>query len=224
MTDAPWLFVLVAAGSFQIGRGAPIEGIPFVLGAAALVADELGWLRAVDRTFGTPRAPGWVVAVAITVSAAVIGIAPEFGWVAALLVAAGGAAAIRPMWGRRPAFVVDEDGQRGIRRAAIWWAGIAIALCLWELASFFLGLPSARADWEHPALSDLVKPAIDAPFARAVLFGLWVAVGWAFARRGWSASDDVADSGEPHRSDESGAEPASGRDADADAVNGSAAS
>ncbi len=185
--DAVWIGILIAAGSFQIGRGAPVEGIPFVLGAVALALDELGWLGRADGVARRPAAPRWVVVVGVVMSAAVIGIAPEFGWVAAVIVAAAGLAAIAPSWGRRePEYAPDETARRGIRRAAVWWAGVAVALCLWELGSFFAGLPSARADWEHPALSDLVKPAIGVPFARAVLFGCWVAAGWAFVRRGWA--------------------------------------
>jgi len=187
--DAAWLFVLVAAGGFQVGRGAPIEGIPFILGAIALALDSLGWLRPLNRAIAQPGAPSWVVAAVIAVSAVVIGAAPEFGWVAAVVVAAAGVAAVRPTWGRRePEYLPDAGERRGISRAALCWAGVAIALCLWELASFFLGLPSARADWEHPALSDLVKPAVDEPLARAVLFAAWLATGWAFVRRGWGES------------------------------------
>lgn len=184
--DAAWLFVLVAAGGFQIGRGAPIEGVPFILGAIALVLDSLGWLRPLDSAVTQPRAPSWVVVTVIALSAVVIGAAPEFGWVAAVVVAAAAVAAVRPTWGRRePGSLSDAGGGRGIRHAALCWAGVAIALCLWELASFLLGLPSARADWEHPALSNLVKPAVDEPLSRAVLFAAWLATGWAFIRRGW---------------------------------------
>jgi len=181
-----WVGILVAAGAFQAGRGAPIEAIPFAAGALALVGDGLGRMRRADVPVARPSLPGWVVAAGVVVSAALIGLTPEFGWVAGALVTAAGLAAVAPTWGRRvPGFAVDQAGRRGIRTAAIVWAALAIALCLWELLSFFLGLPSARADWEHPALSDLVKPAIDAPLARAALFALWVLAGWAFVRRGW---------------------------------------
>jgi hypothetical protein len=71
---------------------------------------------------------------------------------------------------------------------------------VWELTSFWAGLPSARADWRHPALSDLIRPAIGVPLGRAALFAVWLAGGWALVRRGWGrtpAAQDPAEPGQP---------------------------
>lgn len=191
--DAAWVAILLAAGSFQIGRGAPVEGIPFVGAALALAGDRLGWLGRADGPIARPEAPRWLVWGAVIAGAAVVGVTPEFGWQAGALVGLAGLAAVVPTWKRRePGYLFGEHAEPGIRHAAIWWAGVAVALCLWELASFFAGLPSARADWEHPALSDLLRPALDFAPVRAVLFAGWVAAGWALVRRGWRAEPATA--------------------------------
>jgi hypothetical protein len=194
--DAAWVAILLAAGSFQIGRGAPVEGVPFVAGALALAADRLGWLRRFDTAIARPEAPRWAVWAVVIAAAIVIGATPEFGWPAGVLVAAAGLSAVLPTWQRRESgFAFGESAESGIRHAAIWWAGVAVALCLWELAAFFAGLPSAHADWQHPALSDLLRPAIGVAPLRALLFAAWLAAGWALVRRGWRPAP--ADGGGP---------------------------
>jgi hypothetical protein len=195
LADACWIGILLAAGSFQIGRGAPAEGVPFVLAALALVADELGVLGRADVALAAPRAPRWAVAAVIAAAAVAVAVTREFDWPAAVLVTAAGLAAVAPAWSARqprgpfdgPALPVADRMPAAVRRAALGWAAVAVALCLWELAAFFAGLSSASADWEHPALSDLVRPAVGLPPVRALLFAAWLAAGWAFARRGWPA-------------------------------------
>jgi hypothetical protein len=193
VTDAPWLGILVAAGAFQFGRGAPIEGIPVALGFAALLADALGWLKPADRVARRPAVPTWVLVVALVVGGAVVALLPEFGWIDAVIVLAVALAAIVPAWGRRGPAWVEVDDRRPLRRAAVAWSAVMVALCVWELVSFFTGLPSARASWRHPALSDLVKPAIDVPISRGVLFAVWLAAGWALVRRGWGRRPEPAE-------------------------------
>ena len=64
------------------------------------------------------------------------------------------------------------------------WAAAGVALCLWELASFFLAMPSPAAESAHPPLSDLIDPIFANPLGRAGCAALWLLAGAALLRRG----------------------------------------
>jgi hypothetical protein len=77
-----------------------------------------------------------------------------------------------------------EPPARAIRRTAILWAAVAVATCLWELTSFVLArvLPEQKA--QHPAISDLLDPALDQFWFRALFVVGWMALGLALLSRG----------------------------------------
>jgi hypothetical protein len=77
-----------------------------------------------------------------------------------------------------------DTPSRAIKRAAVLWSILGVSLCLWELGSFFLGMPSPTAEYAHPPLSDLIGPLLDDPFGRAVGAALWLLGGAALLRRG----------------------------------------
>ena len=186
-----WIAILVLCGSFQVYRGAPVDGVFFLAAGAALLADAAGWLSALDR-YPLPRVH---VAVQLTLGAlavAVITFAPQFGLAAFLTVAVIGATAIIVAW-RDDGLARSSRAQReqpdrvlriALRRSAVLWACAGIFLCLWELASFFLAMPSPTAEFEHPPLSDLLDPLVANPFGRAVCAALWLLAGAALLRRG----------------------------------------
>jgi hypothetical protein len=63
-------------------------------------------------------------------------------------------------------------------KGALPWAVVAVAFTIWELYAALRGSTPA-----HPTLSILMGPLIDPPPARAIGYGLWLAVGlWAVRR------------------------------------------
>ena len=70
-----------------------------------------------------------------------------------------------------------------VRRAAILWSVVGVACCLWEVASFLLGLPSPEAAIAHPSISALFDPILDTFEGRAIFTVLWLLLGIALLRR-----------------------------------------
>lgn len=58
------------------------------------------------------------------------------------------------------------------------WAALVVALAAWEVAAF-LQLPRSA----HPTLSSLANLAFESHPVRAAAFALWMAAGYAMARR-----------------------------------------
>ncbi|MES2172101.1 MAG: hypothetical protein V4479_15490 [Actinomycetota bacterium] len=71
-----------------------------------------------------------------------------------------------------------------IARTAALWAGVGVALCLWELTMYMLGsyLPAGRTGF--PALSDLLDPMLNTPVGRIVFVVAWLLCGVGLLRRG----------------------------------------
>lgn len=187
-----WIAILVICGSFQIYRGAPVDGVFFLAAGAALLADAAGWLTRLARY----PLPGVHLAVQITfgaIAVAIIVFAPQFSLVDLIVVGVIGVIALVVAWrddDTTPGSRSESDDprsaalRRAIRRSAILWAAAGIVLCLRELVSFFLAMPSPEAEFDHPPLSDIVQPIAADPVGRGVLVALWLLAGWALLRRG----------------------------------------
>ena len=199
-----WIAILVICGSFQIYRGAPVDGAFFLGAGAALLADAAGWLAKADR-YRLPRVRFAAQVALGAIAVAVITFAPPWGIADVLVVGVVGVTALIVGWrddeqfppgafrsgslSPRPAGENRADGQAGeLRRAArlsaVLWACAGVFLCLWELSSFFLAMPSAQAEADHPPLSDLIGPIVANPVGRAACVALWLAGGAALLRRG----------------------------------------
>jgi len=185
-----WIAILVLCGSFQLYRGAPIDGVFFLAAGAALLADAAGWLGALDRA-PLPRLRLAAQIVLGAIAVAVIAFAPQFGVAALITVAVIGATALIVAWcgeGSAERGGADEERdvvlRRALRRSAVLWSAAGVFLCLWELASFFLAMPSATAEFEHPPLSDLLDPIVADPLGRAACAALWLLAGAALLTRG----------------------------------------
>jgi hypothetical protein len=182
-----WIAILLICGGFQIYRGAPIDGAFFLAAGAALLADAAGLLSSIAR-YRLPRLHLIVQIVLGTFAVAVITFAPQFGIADLVVVGVIGATAILVAW-RDDDLVEepkDEDAslRRALRRSAILWSVAGVALCLWELSSFFLAMPSPQAELAHPPLSDLIDPIVANPFGRALCAAAWVLGGAMLLRRG----------------------------------------
>jgi hypothetical protein len=89
---------------------------------------------------------------------------------------------VRSRTGQRERRAADP---RAIRRTAVAWAVTGVATCVWELTSWILGrvLPE-QAALQHPAISDILDPALDQLWFRAVFVAAWIALGLALVTRG----------------------------------------
>lgn len=188
-----WIAILLICGSFQIYRGAPIDGAFFLAAGAALLADAAGWLRRLDR-YPLPRLHLAVQIVLGVLAVAVITLAPQWSVADLVVVCVIGATAVIVSWRGDDIYPVDTEAERSVEqaealrraavRSAVLWACAGVFLCLWELLHFFLAMPSPQAEWDHPVLSDLIDPIVANPIGRAVCATLWILGGAALLRRG----------------------------------------
>jgi len=186
LRSAPWIAILVLTAVVQFVRTAPVDGAVFGLLAVALLIDALG---AGPRVAALSR-PGLVPVLTAGLAAALVLIlTPRHGVADGIVLVGVGVVALVPAWagvrpGREKSRGPQPGGTRALRRTAILWAGVAVTTCLWELTSFVLGrmLPEQKA--QHPAISDLIDPALDQFWFRAVFVVGWIALGIALLARG----------------------------------------
>jgi hypothetical protein len=174
----------------QFVRDAPIDGTVFAVVGAGLLADALGMVPHI----GPLARPGMVPVLAAAVVATVLlTVTPRHGLVDGIVLVGVGVAAIVSGWpGVRPAPAAARSTARGprpgdaaaVRRTAILWAAVALATCAWELISFVFGRISPELKAQHPAISDLLDPALDQLWSRALFVVAWIALGLALLSRG----------------------------------------
>ncbi|TAM66174.1 MAG: hypothetical protein EPN48_17675 [Microbacteriaceae bacterium] len=193
--DSPWIGILGLTSIFQFIRGAPTDGVVFLGASLLLVLDALGLLRFAHAV----RTPRTIVTYSVGVFVvALLALLPRYGLADGVIVVGVGITLIPFAWSDpaaptsadRPRHGSARDGGAkdtpfpAVRRAAILWSGLAIALCLWEVGSFFLGMPSPAATYAHPALSDLIDPLLNNPLGLAAGAAVWILGGAALMRRG----------------------------------------
>lgn len=165
----PWIAILVIIGTVQLIRDAPVDSVIFAVVAVLIALDAAGVL---------PQPPAVQVPLAALVVAGVLAagllvLVPRHGLFAGIVVSAVGLAAVAIAWSRPTARA--RMPQRRVLRGAILWASITIVLCLWELSSFLLGRYTVDTKIAHPAVSDLLDPAIDTVPGRIIFVVVWVA-------------------------------------------------
>ncbi len=190
LRSAPWIAIVSLTAAVQFVRAAPVDGAVFAVVALALLADAVG---IVPRVAPIAR-PGIVPVLAAALAAALLlALTPRHGVVDGIVLVGVGAAALLAGWaGVRPGAPPRPEKRRGprpgdaaaVRRTAILWAAVGVATCAWELTSFVLGriLPEQKA--QHPAISDLIDPALDQFWFRALFVVGWIALGIALLGRG----------------------------------------
>jgi hypothetical protein len=175
---APWVAIPLIIAAVQVVRGEAFDATLFAVVAVLLALDLTGVLPE-PPAVRLPLAP--VIAAGVVVVGALT-LAPRHGVVAGLIVAAVGIAGAVIAWTPTRATVPPDRAR--LRRGAVLWAGVAVALCLWELSSFLLGRDTEAAKLAHPAVSDLLDPALDDWAGRLVFAVLWVAAGIGLLRAG----------------------------------------
>lgn len=173
----PWTLILVTTGLFQVFRGAPVDGAFFLVIAALLVADAFGLVRVPETRM--PRR-GAMFGIAVVLGVLMV-IAPRHGWVEGLIVSAIGVSVLIFAWPNPEATKATADP---LRRAAIAWSLVGVALALWEVSSFLLGLPSPQAQYAHPSISLLFDPVLDTVLGRTAYTAVWLLAGIGLLRRG----------------------------------------
>ena len=182
----PWIAIVAITAAVQFIRAAPVDGVVFGIVAIALLADAIGLVPPLPSV----ARPGIVpVLVGAAAAAVLLALTPRHGVVDGIVLIAAGIVAIPAAWaGVRPGVERGRGPQPGntaaVRRTAILWAAAGVATCLWELTSFVLGrvLPEQKA--LHPAISDLLDPALDQLWFRALFVLGWIALGLALLSRG----------------------------------------
>lgn len=186
--NLPWIAIVALTAVVQFVRGAPVDGVVFALVGAALLVDAAGLLPRTHRLTRPAAIPTLLGMVAV---AALLILTPRHGVVDGVLLAGLGLVVAPFAWsGVRSPAGADErrrSDPRALRRTAIAWALTGIATCVWELTSWLMGrvLPPAQAR-QHPAISDLLDPALDQLWFRALFVTAWLALGLALVTRGRS--------------------------------------
>jgi hypothetical protein len=176
---AAWVAILILTGGFQIYRGAPVDGAVFLAMAGALILDLAGILPE-PRT--TEWRPSRIILIGVLGAAAVVlALTPRHGIGDGIAIAISGILVFLVAWPQRAAPAGSAWTPR-MRRTATLWAGVGIAICLWELTMFFLGAYVDRNAF--PALSDLLDPLLDQPIGRILFAAGWLVGGVALLRRG----------------------------------------
>jgi hypothetical protein len=172
----PWwratpFLIIVVAGLFHLGRGAPVDGIVFLATAAALaLAEVTDPAPPKDRGIPAPAVlmaipAGWVIAMwqpgTVPIAVAVGLTGPPMLYLAL----------------RRGGHAEHTD-------AGSWWpwAVTGVAICLWELTSFLQQSDAATANPDHPTLSAVLEPIFDHNPGRTVMIVVWLAAGIFLAR------------------------------------------
>lgn len=182
LTVAAWILILALTGGFQFYRNAIADGTVFLVMAAALIVAQIPAFRRLSEYRWQPRRV--VVVIALAVAAAVLILTPRHGFADGLVIIASGILVFVVAWPNPPTDeTADNTWTPRMRRSALAWAILGIVFCLWELAMYFLGL-GQTGRLQYPALSDLLDPALNNPFERAIFVVLWLAAGVGLARRG----------------------------------------
>ncbi len=178
----PWTLILIITGLFQVFRGAPIDGAFFLGIGAVLIADAAGLMHLAGT--GQPRLV--VLLCAAAVLGTLMAFAPRHGIVEGVIVAGVGLSVLVFAWRAPAESLAVEPGVMPdtVRRGAILWSVLGVAVCVWEVGSFLLGLPSLEAAYKHPSISVLLDPLVGTAFGRIVFIAAWLLGGIALLRRG----------------------------------------
>jgi hypothetical protein len=178
----PWIAILVIIGTVQLIRDAPVDAVVFAVVAVLIALDAAGVIPQPPAV----RLPLAAMMIGGVLAAAVLVLAPRHGLLAGIVVSAVGLASVAFAWSRPAAETRMTRGP--VLRGAILWASITIVLCLWELSSFLLGRYTVDTKVAHPAVSDLLDPAVDTIPGRVVFVVVWLAAMIGFVRVGSARS------------------------------------
>ncbi|PYI69065.1 hypothetical protein CVV68_04545 [Arthrobacter livingstonensis] len=133
-----------------------------------------GELRGEHR--GARVVPRWLwIGIAVgtgAISLAVVVLAPEGSSGIPAVVCLVGAAMLLVAWPDPPR--PPGPPAPRVRRAAYWWAGVVLFLCIWELGTYFIDRFAPDETAVFPPLTDLLQPLFDGDSSRWFMTGLWL--------------------------------------------------
>jgi hypothetical protein len=181
----PWIAILALTATFHFYRGVPIDGWIFLTLAVALAGDRVRKSRTIRRTVAPEhsnaptRARMWLVGgtlAAVTVLVwAVLLLAPQTSIGVPAVVGMVGVVMLIVAWPDPPVAAPRAAGQRRrVRRAAYWWSGVVLFLCLWELGTYFIDRFAPTDEGIYPPLTDLLAPLFTDASSRWFMTALWL--------------------------------------------------
>lgn len=170
------LAVVLLAGAVHVARRNLVDVLVFGLAAVLMVM-----VPRLDRA-ARPRPrfldrPWWVVLAAVLLGVLVATTARTSVAVQGALAVVGVVALVVTLRAGRGA-----PQARGVPRRAWLWTVVVLAGCVLELGNFLTQPDAQTGNPDHPTLSALVDPMLDAGPARAVLAAAWLVVGWWMVR------------------------------------------
>jgi hypothetical protein len=175
-----WCAISILIGITQAIRGVVVDATIFFVVALALTFDGLGRIPITLRTMRRPRAT--IAIPFIVLVGTVLVLAPRHGAIVTVTMALVGLVVLSAAWAPRDGQIRMEPRDPAVTRAVAWWTIAVVAICLWELAAFIWGRGGAAATYAHPAISDLLDPALDSFPGRLVFFAMWFGLGTALLR------------------------------------------
>jgi hypothetical protein len=178
----PVVYVLLLAGIGDAATGNPIDallllGVGIALARGTPEPSPAGSEKAADgaRRFW-PVVPVGVLAAA-AFALLVAGLEWQ-SWPATVALAIPGAIALALAF-RMP---LRESAPLS-RRAVALWAGVFIAIGLWEAANLLMQPSLLQGSHDHPTLSVLAKPFLATYGGRSLALFAWVGLGWYLIKR-----------------------------------------
>jgi hypothetical protein len=182
----PIVVVLLAIAFFSAISGKPLDGALLLAVAVSLARDSARrggeGERATRRRPGQGRlVPGWALALAGVLYAAVTGTFTRFSWPATAAVAGLGAVVVVIGWRGplRPTAARDRLPAAG----TALWLGLLVLGGVWELWALLRQPTLTATSYAHPTISALTDPLLAAAGGRSLVLAAWLAAGWYLARR-----------------------------------------
>ncbi|MGA7204841.1 MAG: hypothetical protein WBX27_09455 [Specibacter sp.] len=188
----PWIAILALTAAFHFYRGVPSDGWIFLALAVLLGLDLLRksgarspeWLPAA-RSLRVRDSPGrlrtWLaggILAALTVLVwAVLLLAPAASIGVPAVVGMVGLAMLLFAWPDPPplrAAVRGNGPKPRASRAAYWWSGVVLLLCVVELGTYFIDRFVPANEGEYPPLTDLLAPLFADGASRWLMTALWL--------------------------------------------------
>jgi hypothetical protein len=187
----PVVWILGLAGFFDGISGSPIHGLILGFAAVALAYDSarirtLGIDAASENAWGERptnaaaetgrRRLGIALAICVVAFAALAGGFARYSWPATLAVVAPIIGWLIVAW-RGPLLSAPAPVRPAVA-GSVLWAGVFIALGLWELTMLLMQPTLTTDSYAHPTISTLMDPVLASHPGRTIAMCVWAAMGW----------------------------------------------